>query len=1012
MTLRPKYISEFQLKLDRSDAFLEKRHFFSLLEAFLLTSFSALPRFARATLWLIALGIIVLPATAQEDPAPTDQFPVATHPDTLHLPDGLDADIWAESPQLYNPTNIDVGPEGRVWVVEAVDYRNFNNPPDERRTQSRGERVVILDDTDGDGRADESSVFVQDEALKAPLGIAVFGNQVLVSASPKIYLYTDTNGDDKADEREVFLSGFGGLDHDHGVHSISAGPGGRWYFTTGNAGPHIVTDSSGWTLRSGSIYSGGTPYMEDNQPGLVSDDGHIHPGGLMLRIRPDGTGLRVQSDNYRNPYEGMPDSFGDVWMNDNDDDGNASTRVLWAMEGGSYGYFSQDGSRFWSADRRPDQGTFTAHWHQEDPGVLPAGDRTGPGAPTGLTVYESNKLGTAFRGLLLSEDSGKNTVFGYRTSPDGAGFALNKTSFFSTLPESTVLDPEAYENWEVEDKSRWYRPSDVAIGTDGSIYVADWYDERVGGHAMTDSTGYGRIFRIHPEDRTLETPDLDLSTTQGQLQALKNPAKNVRYLGFKALEAQGDAVIDEVADVLEAENPYHRARAVWLLANLGSDGASRVEDLLSDPSPRIRTTAFRALRQVQDTTTVLEHARSLSEDPSPAVRRAVSIFLRDIPVSESEEVMIDLARHYHPGDRFALEAYGLAADGEENTVYNLLKSEFEPPRPAEWSRRWADLVWRLHPADAVDALHERAASPYVEWEEQKRAMVALGFIDTRAAVDAMTALAEQNDQSRVAERAQWWLDYRQTNEWHDLKDWAADETTEPNEEGLADMNTLKEQLLDENGSVDEQTQAAVDMAASPVGGRLLMHLVIEDRLPTAVTDSVVAHIFDNPDRTVRTLATRYLGRPGPTPVTVDDIPAEGSVERGQVTFYQKCASCHRKGDAGQDVGPPLTNAWQMFGRNSMIQAILHPDDGLAHDYLPSMVRTSDGNVLYGFLLAENEDNLVLKDPHGLEHVVEKSRVASRRQLETSLMPGPKELELTEEEVADLAEFLRREDVGQ
>jgi putative heme-binding domain-containing protein len=114
------------------------------------------------------------------------------------------------------------------------------------------------------------------------------------------------------------------------------------------------------------------------------------------------------------------------------------------------------------------------------------------------------------------------------------------------------------------------------------------------------------------------------------------------------------------------------------------------------------------------------------------------------------------------------------------------------------------------------------------------------------------------------------------------------------------------------------------------------------------------------------------------------------------------------GQAGQDVGPPLTNAWQMFGRSSMIRAILHPDDGLAHDYLPSMVSTTNGDVLYGFLMAENEENIVLKDPHGREHVLEKRRVTNRTQLEVSLMPGPKELRLTEKEVANLTTFLRNQ----
>lgn len=958
-----------------------------------------------ATLALLLLAPVLQAARAQDGP-PTDRFPVATHPDTTYLPDGLEADIYAESPQIYNPTNIDVGPDGRLWVVETVDYRNFNSDPDERYSHPAGERVVILEDTDGDGRADEETVFVQDEDLAAPLGLAVFGNQVLVSASPNIYLYTDTDGDDRADRRRVFLSGFGGFDHDHGVHSISAGPGGRWFFTAGNAGPHIATDSSGWTLRSGSIYAGGTPYMEDNQPGLVSDDGHVHPGGLMLRIRPDGTGLRVVSDNFRNNYEGMPDSFGDVFVNDNDDDGNQSTRVLWAMEGGSYGYFSQDGSRFWGSDRRPDQSTFTAHWHQEDPGVMPAGDKTGPGAPTGLEVYESTALGEEMHGLLMSVDAGKNTVFGYRTSRDGAGFDLDKTSLFSTLPDSTVIDPDEYENWIVEDKTRWFRPSDVAVGTDGSIYVADWYDERVGGHAMSDSTGYGRIFRIRPEDRELTTPDYDLDTVEGQLEALKSPAKNVRYLGFTRLEEQGDAVLDEVADLLDAENPYHRARAVWLLANLGPEGEARVEELLAHSAPRIRVTAFRALRQVQDTSAVLGHARQLGDDPSPAVRRAVAVFLRDVPLSQSDELMVELARQYHPGDRFALEAYGLAADGEEDDVYRLLREEFEPGVPADWSRRWADLVWRLHPPSAVEDLAARAASPYVSWDEQKRAMVALGFVHTTEAVEAMSALADQSHEPWVAERARWWLDYRRTNEWHDLRDWEATSDAGSYQEGLEEMVSLKDRILDADRSLAERGAAVAEMADNAAGGRILMRLVIEERLPPALGDSVSAHIYDNPDRTVRTLATHYLGDDEQeSPFATEDVEPEGARETGRMLYFTKCATCHRMGQTGEDVGPPLTSARTMFGRQSMVEAIVRPTSGLAHDYLPSMVTTENDNVIYGFLMAENEENIVVKDPHGRRHVVDRDRITSRRSLEVSMMPGPRELGLTEQEVADLVEFL-------
>src|SRR5690606_33170061 len=107
---------------------------------------------------------------------------------------------------------------------------------------------------------DHSKVFVQDTDLQSPVGIAVIGNQVIVSSAPHLIVYTDADGDDIPDHKEILLTGFGGYDHDHSLHSVLTGPDGSWYFNTGNAGPHTVTDRDGWTLRSGSVYNGGTPY--------------------------------------------------------------------------------------------------------------------------------------------------------------------------------------------------------------------------------------------------------------------------------------------------------------------------------------------------------------------------------------------------------------------------------------------------------------------------------------------------------------------------------------------------------------------------------------------------------------------------------------------------------------------------------------------------------------------------------------------------------------------------------
>ena len=428
----------------------------------------------------LALSVLGSVAAAQQPASLADAFDV---------PEGFRVSLFAESPDLYNPTAMAVDARGRIWVTEAVNYRKWDgrNPG---REHAAGDRVVVLEDTDHDGRADVSKVFVQDPDLRAPLGIAVLDSRVFVSCSPHLFVYHDEDGDDVADRRETFLTGFGGFDHDHGLHSVVVGPDGRLVFNAGNAGPHVVTDAEGWTLRSGSIYNGGGPSVVDNRPGLLSDDGRVWTGGLVLSVGEDGGGLRVLAHNFRNNYEVAVDSYGDLFQSDNDDDGNASCRVLWCMEGANHGYFSADGSRYWTLDRRPGQNTQAAHWHQDDPGVVPHGTITGAGGPTGVCVYEV--ADSPLSGSVFAADAGAGVVYHLRPQVQASGFAL---------PLERLIEPRALEGDTPEDerlRGDWFRPSDVTYDAQGVIYVADWFDPGVGGHWAGDREAYGRILRLQP----------------------------------------------------------------------------------------------------------------------------------------------------------------------------------------------------------------------------------------------------------------------------------------------------------------------------------------------------------------------------------------------------------------------------------------------------------------------------------------------------------------------------------
>ncbi|MFC5410930.1 PVC-type heme-binding CxxCH protein [Larkinella bovis] len=916
----------------------------------------------------------------------------------LYVPDDLEATVWAEAPVFYNPTNIDVDARGRIWVTEAVNYRNFNNKPETRLDHPNGERVMILEDTDGDGKADQSKVFVEDKDLVSPLGIAVIGNKIIVSAAPHLVVYTDENGDDKPDKKEIFLTGFGGLDHDHSLHSLVAGPDGKWYFNTGNAGPHTVTDKAGWTLRSGSIYTGGTPYNTKNKGNMVSDDDRVWVGGMALRINPDGTGLKVMGHNFRNNYETAIDSYGNLWQNDNDDQ-VVACRTSWLMEGGNMGYFSQDGTRFWQGDQRPGQDIPTAHWHQEDPGVVPAGDISGAGSPTGMVFYEGDELGANYRGLLLSCEAGRNVIFSYRPEPQGAGYRMPRTDFISTFPK---VDEEYKWNDIKEDIRKWFRPSDVAVGTDGALYIADWFDPVVGGHQMKDSKGYGRIYRITPKGKNLKAPVINTARTKGQLQALMNPAINIRVLGFEKLKAQGDKVVKPVAKLLTAPNPYHRARAVWLLSQLGPKGQQKIQELLKSEQVDLRIAAFRALKQTQPDVVAL--ARQVIDDPSPAVRREVAIALRDVPFEQCRDLLVKLANQYDGNDRFYLEAVGLAADRKEEALYAVLKPSM-PANPVQWDQKTANLIWRLHPASTADLMKQRALAPTLTADARKQAIVALGFMKDPAAARAMVELTKVDDKT-IAQQADYWTNFRRSNDWATLLNW--DEVMPPklSEAGQKAM-AMRQKLLEEYTSAEDRQKLAKAMAVSPEGGMLLVGLAAEKKLPESLKPVISEVIFTNPDQSVRTMAGDYFTRPGgAAALSLKKIAAlSGNETAGQAVFKASCSTCHRHGPTGRDIGPELTKIHQKFDRNGLLDAILNPSAGLAFGYEPWLITTKNGQTYYGFLISDGQQAIVVKDAAGQKQTIPTAQVASRKQYSTSLMPDPTSLGLSEQQLADLVAYL-------
>jgi putative membrane-bound dehydrogenase-like protein len=889
----------------------------------------------------LAMGVPQQPAappTPQNDEVePHVRIPL----ELFNAPDGFEVTLWAASPLLHNPTNIDVDKDGRIWVAEGVRYRGHHA----RRPE--GDRIVVLQDTNGDGKADSTHTFVQEEALVAPLGIAVIDNKIVVSQPPDLIVYTDVDRnlrfDPAVDKREVLLTGFQGINHDHSLHAVTVGPDGKWVFNSGNTGA-MFTDRSGKTFRIFSSYRPGPigPFKNPHDPaehaGKPSDDGHVYVGGFTVRMNPDGTGVEIIGHNYRNSYEQSVTSLGDVFQNDNDDP--PACRVSWVMEYANFGFSSNDGQRTWQADRRPGQSIPVSQWRQEDPGIAPAGDVYGGGSPTGNVYYENGALGQGWEGTFFAAEPGRNEIFAYRPKREGAGFRLDRTVFLTSNVKqqwagSDFLGGSSSVTGEI---MTLFRPSDVAIGPDGALYVSDWIDQRVGGHQALDKTMSGAIYRIAPKGFASKVPAFDANTIEGLVTALRSPAVNVRAIGFEGLKARGAAAVDAVAALLDDPNPYMRGRAIFLLYQMGPEGRQRAGSPDAFREPEMRIAAYRAMRRAD--LDFLSVAPRLAKDTDPGVRREVALSLRDQPADKALDLLVEIARGFDGTDRYYLEALGTGATGKEAALYDRLRRGLTLKDPLEWPQTFAWLAWRMHPPAAVPELTARARSERLSRDERRLAMDTLAFIKDPAASKSMLSLAMPEGPLR--EPSTWWLLNRLSNDWAD------------------------------HGLIPELKTAG-----------------IYDPEAIELREAVV---------------------PRPTDVAAisveEVVRLKGDAARGRTTAV-RCVMCHVVDDAGAEVGPSLDGWARGKSAEVIATAIVNPDAEIAHGYNGTELNTVDGLTIQGLLIKEG-DPLMMRSMGGLTQIIPADRVKARSRMKQSLMMSAAQLGLTAQDVADLVAFMQRD----
>jgi len=962
----------------------------------------------------------------------------------LEPAEGLQVKLFASEPMIGNPTNIDVDAKGRVWVCEAYNYRPELNPTNPQREE--GDRILILEDLNADGRADTAKVFYQGKDIDAALGVAVFGNRVIVSSSPNVFMFTDTNGDDVADKKEVLYSGLGGVQHDHAIHSFTFGPDGKLYFNFGNEGQQIM-DRNGKPVK-------------DKDGKVVNNSGKPYRQGMVFRVNPDGTEFEVLAHNFRNNYEAAVDSYGTLWQSDNDDDGNEGVRINYVMEFGNYGYTDEMTGAGWRS-RRTNMETEIPkqHWHLNDPGAIPNLLQTGAGSPTGMVIYEGDLLPEVYRNQMIHTDAGPNTVRSYPVKKDGAGYKAEIVPLVEGV------------------RDQWFRPSDLSVAPDGSIYVADWYDPGVGGHQMADMNR-GRIYRIAPPATPYKTPKLDLRSPEGAVQALQNPNLATRYLAWEKLHKWGTKAEPALQKLWKSGNERMRARALWLLAKIDGKSDVYIRQALKDKNPDIRITGLCIARQEAEN--IIPYVKPVVKDESPQVRREAAIALRHNKSAEAPALWVSLAQQYDGKDRWYLEALGIGADAQWDKFFTAYTETAGGELTDKASQ---DIIWRSRTGLALPYLAKGITADSTSSADRAKYFRAFDFIEDPAKESILLALLD-NQGTQRAEVSQLALNHispsslakspkaratlnrtleelKGTQEFVDLvsryklknqnqallqlavahpdsslgvesarlllnsggasllkKTIRGKDETDASAVLRAlsrvgsneSMDLIQSVVMDKSGDMAVRKVAVKSLGTGWSGEERLMKVVKEGKLPEELEPAASITLAGAMRTGIRDEALKYLkvananeGKPLPP---ISELAMQpGSAVKGKQVFLQTCSVCHQVGKEGANFGPALTQIGSKLTKDALYVSILHPDAGISFGYEGYLVKLKDGSEVAGIIASETEDEIELVSPGGMKNRYEKSKIASRTQMENSIMPSNLQQSMSEQELVDLVEYL-------
>jgi quinoprotein glucose dehydrogenase len=629
------------------------------------------------------------PRKPEPTPAAASDGPQQAQAKFKLLP-GFSSALWAAEPMLGNPVAFCLDEKGRVFVAEtyryrtsALDIRHYmfmleddlasrtaedriaftkkNFPTDWQQLEVQTEAVRFLEDRDGDGKADFSSVYA--DGMNTLLdginsGVLAHEGQVWCSNMPNLWRFSGLTAEGKAEKRESLSFGYGVRFSftGHDMHGLALGPDGRLYFSFGDRGAHVKT--------------------KEGKELAFPDEGAV------FRCELDGSHMEVVYRGLRNPQELAFDDHGNLFTGDNDCDQGDQERWVYLVEGGDAGW--RVGWQHPPLGKENNMWLTEKMWKprsEDSPAYILAPILNIPDGPSGVVHYPGTGLPAEFKGAFFvcgfKGSSARSAISWWTVKEDGAGFAPGRQ------PAPFVDHAQA---------------TDVDFGPDSKIYFSEWGEGWEG-------TGRGRIFTVaHEESLKAQAPQVaEVQKLLGEGFKQRPSAELARLLGHAdqrirlraqwALAARPDAAAQFLA-VAKSGAGLARLHGLWGLGHVARlagyrDAAAPAQvlapllALLGDKDPEVRAQAAKVLGDGKVSAAHGPLIKAL-KDENARVRFFAAMSLSKIGGQQIAGPIVELLRQNDDKDQYLRHAaiIALAASGNAQAIGAAAKDSSKAVRLA------------------------------------------------------------------------------------------------------------------------------------------------------------------------------------------------------------------------------------------------------------------------------------------------------------------------------------------